>query len=109
MMKSEDKLGNVKFCTALIKSTLLLQMIEQFAARHEACNKIEIGGSLKGEFETDNELGVSRCCADENIALSKCVSYLLLLYNDLLRKDLHSVNTPSILFHHLEYLAKGTC
>jgi hypothetical protein len=55
VLQGQDQLGNVKFGAFFSKSSLALQVPEQFTATLKICHQVEIGVRLETKFEADEE------------------------------------------------------
>ena len=62
---------------------------------------------MEGEFEPDYERRLGHSCADENVPLTQRVCNFFFLNYDLLRQNLHGIDTLSVFLTHLEYLTEG--
>lgn len=82
VFKRKDQFCDVELGTLFVEAPFSLEVPEEFAAGHEACDEKEIGGGLEGEFETDDERGFRHRGADKDITFANGVcDFFLLDYN----------------------------
>lgn len=108
MLQRKDQFCNVKLGPRLLETALLLQMPEELATRHVVRDQIKIRWCLEGKLEPDDEGRSGHGRPDKDIPLSQGMRNLFLLDDNLLRQDLHRVDTLRVLLFYLINLAECT-
>jgi hypothetical protein len=105
MFQSQDQLCDVELGTLLREPGLALQMPEEFTARFEIGDEVQVGVCLEGELETDEERRLKRSLQD--LALADGVGDLLLRDDLALGEDFHGIDSLGVPLADLEDSAES--
>eukprot|EP00128_Syssomonas_multiformis_P018552 Colp12_sorted_trinity150504_noHs@33982 len=105
VVNSKEKLSCIEACSFLVEHLLVLQMEEQLTTIDVVEDQVYLFGIMEGVLESYKErVGV----LGKDLAFRLGVLDLVSLHKSTLLKNLHGIDTSSILLPHLHNLAKAT-